>query len=220
MIFLYVHQSAVDRPVSRQRSRHGTNGHSTRDIKNRTHNDSHKTSITRQISLFPWTNSYPVEETTPNRSPREVETVTIIDPRHALYGQKLRLVQFHGDGKARGTCTVETQKDIWRRIPVSVTDCSADKPEVFPLPLNLVVVRQLLDSLTKIAAMNEEESNHETRANHSRRRADLAGDPYPNDTKPAMGEARAPSPTANAALSHSGLPADPEDISGTVGGDA
>lgn len=144
----------------------------------------------------------------------------VIDPRHALYGQKLRLVQFHGDGKARGTCTVEIQKDIWRRIPVSVTDCSADKPEVFPLPLNLVVVRQLLDSLTQIAAMNEEESNHETRANESGRRADVAEAPYPDNAKPAMGEARTQSPTTDAALSNSGLPADPEGTSGRVGGDA
>jgi len=43
---------------SGQRSRHGTSSHPTRDIKNRTHSDSHKTSITRQISLFPWTNSW------------------------------------------------------------------------------------------------------------------------------------------------------------------
>jgi len=65
--FCQTHISTIDRPESGQRSRHGTSGHTTHDIKNRIHIFHHKTSITRQISLFPWTNSWrrqPTKQTT------------------------------------------------------------------------------------------------------------------------------------------------------------
>jgi len=55
----------------RQRSRHGTSGHSTRDLANGTAIDLHETSKTRQISLFPWTKCWrrqPTEETTPTNA--------------------------------------------------------------------------------------------------------------------------------------------------------
>lgn len=149
-----------------------------------------------------------------------MEEVTVIDPRHALYGQTLRLVKFHGDGKARGTCTVELQKDIWRRIPVSVTDCGHHEPMVYPLPLNLLVVGQLLDCIKHIAAMHQEESNNEARARKSGSRIDASKTPIPNNPKSALGSARAKAPTTDANVSDTDLPADNEGQPSAAGGNA
>jgi hypothetical protein len=96
------------------------------------------------------------------RSAREVEEVSIIDPRHALYGQKLRLVQIANSGKEEtSSCTVELGADVWRRIPLSVTDLGSNQPVLYPLPLNLTVMRQLLDLFRRIAVQCQEGTSHE-----------------------------------------------------------
>jgi hypothetical protein len=96
------------------------------------------------------------------RSAREVEEVSIIDPRHALYGQKLRLVQVANGGKEEtSSCTVELRADVWRRIPLGVTNLSSNQPVLYPLPVNLLVVRQLLALFRRIEIQCQEASSDE-----------------------------------------------------------
>lgn len=91
-----------------------------------------------------------------------MESVSIIDPRHALYGQKLRLVQIADSGKEEtSSCTVELCADVWRRIPVSVTDLGNNQPVLYPLPLNLTVVRQLLELFRRLEIQCQEGTSDE-----------------------------------------------------------
>jgi hypothetical protein len=91
-----------------------------------------------------------------------VEYVNIIDPRHALYGQKLRLVQIAHSGKEEtSSCTVELCADVWRRIPLSVTDLGNNQPVLYPLALNLTVMRQLLELFRRLEIQCQEGTSHE-----------------------------------------------------------
>jgi len=51
--FCQTHKSTIDRPERRQRSRHGTSGHTTRDIKTRTHIDSPRNFYNAPDQLVP-----------------------------------------------------------------------------------------------------------------------------------------------------------------------
>ena len=107
---------------------------------------------------------YLAQETTTRRSPREEEYVSIIDPRHALYGQKLRLVQIANRSKEEtSSCTVELCADVWRRIPLSVTDLGNNEPVLYPLPLNLTVMRQLLELFRRIEIQCQEGTSDENK---------------------------------------------------------
>jgi hypothetical protein len=93
-----------------------------------------------------------------------VEYVSIIDPRHALYGQKLRLVQIANSGKEEtSSCTVELRADVWRRIPLSVTNLGSNQPVLYPLRLNLTVMRQLLELFRRIEVQCQEGTSHENK---------------------------------------------------------
>ena len=93
-----------------------------------------------------------------------MEYVSIIDPRHALYGQKLRLVQIADSGKEESSsCTVELCADVWRRIPLSVTDLGNNQPVYYPLALNLTVMRQLLELFRRIEVQCQEGASNENK---------------------------------------------------------
>jgi hypothetical protein len=97
-----------------------------------------------------------------------VEEVSIIDPRHALYGQKLRLVQIAHSGKEEtSNCTVELCASVWRRIPLSVTDLGKNQPVFYPLPLNLTVMRQLLELFRRIEVQCQEGASNENKGQPS-----------------------------------------------------
>lgn len=100
----------------------------------------------------------------PPRSACEVEYVSIIDPRHALYGQRLRLVQVAHSGKEEtSSCTVELCADVWRRIPLSVTDLGRNQPVLYPLPLSLTVMRQLLELFRRLEIQCQEGTSDENK---------------------------------------------------------
>jgi hypothetical protein len=93
-----------------------------------------------------------------------VEYVSIIDPRHALYGQRLRLIQVANSGKEEASsCTVELCADVWRRVPLSVTDLGRNQPVLYPLPLNLTVMRQLLELFRRIEVQCQEGTSDENK---------------------------------------------------------
>ncbi len=97
-----------------------------------------------------------------------MEEVSIIDPRHALYGQRLRLVQVANSGKEEtSSCTVELRADVWRRIPLSVTDLGKNQPVFYPLPLNLTVMRQLLELFRRIEVQCQEGASNENKGQPS-----------------------------------------------------
>lgn len=103
---------------------------------------------------------YPAVITTSPTTTHEVSHVTIVDPRNALCGQRLKVVSINTDGKDGPICTVEIQKDIWRRIPFSITDAGGCKPLNYPTPLNLALMRQLLDLYQRIEATAKERTSH------------------------------------------------------------
>jgi hypothetical protein len=70
--------------------------------------------------------------------------VTVTDPRHPLYGQTFHLSHIANKQYLGRCCVVWPQEGIERNIPVEATDRSTEPFTIFPLPLDLSSLRQLL----------------------------------------------------------------------------
>ncbi|MBV7339035.1 hypothetical protein KFU94_64620 [Chloroflexi bacterium TSY] len=136
---------------------------------------------------------------------REVSHVTVVDPRHALCGQKLKVVKISAEGKEGPVCTVELQKDIWRRIPLSITDVGRYEPILYPLPLNLRVVGELLDLYKRIEVQIKENSSNDERKNETES-SNPPNRKESNVSKTSLAAAKSTPPTADSAESGADLP--------------
>lgn len=87
----------------------------------------------------------PQEDTIEQRAlSQEEEKVTIVDPRHPLFGLTLSLVQVT-EIPCLGRCCVVSFGDLTERyIPITVTDRSPEPIVIPSLPLALSSVRELL----------------------------------------------------------------------------
>lgn len=72
------------------------------------------------------------------------QTVTILDPRHPLYGYTLPLIGIANRPYLGRCCVVWLQPDVERLIPVSATDLAFDPTDLSPSPLSVAAVEQLL----------------------------------------------------------------------------
>jgi hypothetical protein len=72
------------------------------------------------------------------------EIVTVIDPRDPLYGQSFTLLFVENKSYRGECCVVRMETGIERHIPISVTDQAPEQFRIYPLPLNLSSVRELL----------------------------------------------------------------------------
>jgi hypothetical protein len=72
------------------------------------------------------------------------EYVTIVDPRHALFGQTLLLLEVANKPYWGRCCVVQWREGFLRHVPLSATNRSAEPPAVFPVPLGLAALQQLL----------------------------------------------------------------------------
>ena len=87
--------------------------------------------------------------------------MTVTDPRHPLYGQTFHLSHIANKQYLGRCCVVWPQEGIERNIPLEATDHSTEPITIFPLPLDLSSVRQLLVAFQRMMSQSVEESMEE-----------------------------------------------------------
>jgi hypothetical protein len=80
------------------------------------------------------------------------ELVTIVDPRHALFGQTLLLLEVANKPYWGQCCVVQWREGFLRHVPLAATSRSAEPPVVFPVPLGLTALQQLLTVYQRLAS--------------------------------------------------------------------
>lgn len=83
--------------------------------------------------------------------------MTVTDPRHPLYGQTFHLSHITNKQYLGRCCVVWPQEGIERNIPLEATDRSTEPITIFPLPLDLSSVRQLLVAFERMMSQSVEE---------------------------------------------------------------
>jgi hypothetical protein len=76
------------------------------------------------------------------------ETVTVIDPRHPLYGRTLPLITITNKAYLGRCCIVWVYGGHNQCVPLAATDRAPEPPTIFPVPLNLTAVQQLIEAWT------------------------------------------------------------------------
>jgi hypothetical protein len=71
--------------------------------------------------------------------------VTVVDPRHPLFGRTFPLLNITNMPHAGRCCIVRYLGTLERAIPLQVTDRSPEPVEISPSPLIFASVRQLLE---------------------------------------------------------------------------
>jgi len=103
--------------------------------------------------------------------------VTIIDPRHPLFGRTLPLFHITNKQHQGRCCVVLLQEGIERIVPLKATDRSSEPIQEFPLSIDLSSVKQLCEVFGRILRIHhtniclvetpmEEPENEDTQATH------------------------------------------------------
>ena len=87
--------------------------------------------------------------------------MTVTDPRHPLYGQTFPLAYITNKPYSGRCCVLWLQEGIGRNVPVEATDRSTQPLTIFPLPLSLSSVKQLLAIYERMTSQPMEESMEE-----------------------------------------------------------
>ena len=81
--------------------------------------------------------------------------VAVADPRHPLCGQTFRLSHITNKQCLGRCCVIWLKEGIQRNIPLEATDRSTEPIAIFPLPLDLSSMRQLLVAFERIESQEE-----------------------------------------------------------------
>src|SRR5262249_18216977 len=102
------------------------------------------------------------QQTTPIASTFSAEeTISIIDPRHPLYGQTLRLIQFAKSAHYHGPCCVVwLENGAERLIPLGATDRAPQPPTFYSFPLNLTSAENLARTYARILNQIKERADN------------------------------------------------------------
>ena len=76
--------------------------------------------------------------------------MTVVDPRHPLYGQSFPLLHLKNKQELIPSCLVRLTEGVERLIPVNVTNLAATPPVVYPLPLDLSSLHNLTQVFLRI----------------------------------------------------------------------
>lgn len=83
--------------------------------------------------------------------------MTVVDPRHPLYEQTFPLLHLKNKQELIPSCLVQIAEGVERLIPVSVTDLSASPPVVFPLPVDISSLHNLIQAVLRLQVQNGKE---------------------------------------------------------------
>src|SRR6266700_7137286 len=76
--------------------------------------------------------------------PAPEETVTVVDPRHPLFGRTLPCVGIANSSHRGRCCIVWIRPTVERHVPVSATNLEQNPQAPFPLPISVESLRQFL----------------------------------------------------------------------------
>jgi hypothetical protein len=84
--------------------------------------------------------------------------VTVVDPRHPLHDQSFPLLHLTRKHNLIPCCRVQLAANVTRLIPISATNLAIAPPVVFPLPLDLAALHNLINVFTQIQAQVDQEA--------------------------------------------------------------
>lgn len=88
--------------------------------------------------------------------------MTVVDPRHPLYGQTFRLVQVEDRQDHGQCCLVEREWGQNSYIPLGVTDQSQTRWMSSSIPLSIEAIRQLISTYIRLTEDDENGTTHLT----------------------------------------------------------
>jgi hypothetical protein len=95
------------------------------------------------------------------------ETISVIDPRHPLYGQTLRLIQFTKCAYHGQSCVVWLGNGAERLVPLAATDRSPQPLTISPLPLSLTSAESLVRAYARTLNQIKERAENVQQTNQS-----------------------------------------------------
>ena len=88
------------------------------------------------------------------------ETITVVDPRHPLFGRTLPCVGISNSCHRGRCCIVWIRPTVERHVPVTATNLEYDPSTLYPLPISLASLQQLLQELLLVAGARNGDPTH------------------------------------------------------------
>jgi hypothetical protein len=91
--------------------------------------------------------------------------VTVVDPRHPLFGQSFPLLHLKNKQELIPCCLVRLTEGAERLLPISASDLETSPPTIFPLPIDISSLHNLTQVFMRIIAQIEKECGDGTSGN-------------------------------------------------------
>jgi hypothetical protein len=85
------------------------------------------------------------------------ETITVVDPRHPLFGRTLPCIGIANSSHRGRCCIVWIRPTVERHVPVTATHLEYDPATLYPLPISVDSLRQFLYEFACAARASEGE---------------------------------------------------------------
>ncbi|SRR6266446_10592330 len=89
------------------------------------------------------------------------ETVRVVDPRHPLFGRTLPFIGVTNSCHRGHCCLVWLRPSVERHVPVSATNLQFDPQTLYPLPISVESLQQLLYEFTCVTRASKGEQGHD-----------------------------------------------------------
>ncbi len=112
--------------------------------------------------------------------PAPEETVTVVDPRHPLFGRTLPCVGIANSSHRGRCCIMWIRPTVERHVPVSATNLEYHPQTHFPLPISVGSLRQFLQEYLLVTGGwkgDPSDDSTETASSDSTARSASASDP-------------------------------------------
>ncbi|HEY6405935.1 MAG TPA: hypothetical protein VIY29_00565 [Ktedonobacteraceae bacterium] len=117
------------------------------------------------------------------------ETVTVVDPRHPLFGRTLPCVGIANSSHRGRCCIVWIRPTVERHVPVSATNLEFNPQTHFPLPISVESLRQFLQEYLLVTGGLKGDPSDDstiTRSSGSAARLTPASDPADDGVDDAL----------------------------------
>src|SRR5260370_12374363 len=88
------------------------------------------------------------------------EAITVVDPRHPLFGRTLPCVGISNSCHRGRCCIVWIRPTVERQVPVTATNLEYDPSTLYPLPISLESLQQLLQEFLLVAGARNGDPTH------------------------------------------------------------
>ncbi len=99
--------------------------------------------------------------------PAPEETVTVVDPRHPLFGRTLPCVGIANSSHRGRCCIVWIRPTVERHVPVSATNLEFNPKIHFPLPISVESLQQFLQEFLLVTGGWKGDPSDDSTLTHS-----------------------------------------------------